>query len=502
MRLALAVEVEDPAALARAMDELKEGEFTLADLSGKLDRERSPVDTEWLRRVTGVLTVLKQLRERYLGDGPEGARAALGMVHGTTGGDGWEVAYPYNPFPFPWTGHAGGASAALALGLYEGHMARMAEGFKAIRMAELELDERYNPEIHDLYFARFDWRELSAEEFLLCPPVVLAGSDRELYGAGLGGVSALLRSGKPVKLLCLDTGAYSHLAGALGEPRGEASAGGAGSHGAQRRQMTLLGMAHRAAFIAQGSLANLPHLLQSFAAGLGATRPALFNVYCSRLPAHGLGDDQAVRQSRLALESRAHPVFRFDPDAPGPLHERLSLEGNPAPEELWPAYELNHLDEHGAPQTLELPMTFADFAAAVPGLEHHFQLVGEETPEESLLPLDEFLELEPDEREEARPFIQALAAEGRLQRLLVSPALVDACMERKQYWETLRELTRRDIVPVDEEAISAEAREEMVVKVTERLLELVQNREGLSSALTRAAGLEGDGAADPGDSHA
>ena len=43
------------------------------------------------------------------------------------------------------------------MGIFEGHMAKMAEGFKAIRMAELELEGKYDPSTHDEFFTYFDW---------------------------------------------------------------------------------------------------------------------------------------------------------------------------------------------------------------------------------------------------------------------------------------------------------------------------------------------------------
>ena len=46
---------------------------------------------------------------------------------------------PFNPYPFPWANHLFQDSASMAMGVFEGHMAKMAEGFRTIRKAELEL---------------------------------------------------------------------------------------------------------------------------------------------------------------------------------------------------------------------------------------------------------------------------------------------------------------------------------------------------------------------------
>ena len=62
------------------------------------------------------------------------------------------------------------------MGVFEGHMARMAEGFRAIRTAELELAGEYRPAEHDEFFTYFDWRDFSDDEWELCPPVVAVGA--------------------------------------------------------------------------------------------------------------------------------------------------------------------------------------------------------------------------------------------------------------------------------------------------------------------------------------
>jgi pyruvate-ferredoxin/flavodoxin oxidoreductase len=251
----------------------------------------------------------------------------------------------------------------------------------------------------------------------------------------------------------------------------------------------------------QGSLANIPALLEGFMAGLSTRRPALFSAFCSSLPGDGSADDLAVHQSRLALESRAHPSLRFDPDRGDTPEVCLDLEGNPAPDEAWVTHSLAYLDENGESQTMDVPMTFADFAVTVPALQRHFQVAPPEEWSDAMAPVAEYLDLDADEREESQPFIWATDYEGRLQRLRVSRAIVEACEERRSYWRLLRALTRKDIVPVDEEAIAERARTEVVEKVWQNLLELAQSGEPFPAALTQLAGPAETGGA-PGNGKA
>src|SRR5690606_6074778 len=104
--------------------------------------------------------------------------------------------------------------------------------------------------------------------------------------------------------------------------------------------MSLIAMAHRTSYVLQSSIANVTHLLEGYIDGLNSRRPALFNVYTTCQPEHGVADDATERQTKLALESRAYPLFKYDPDLGTTFEECASLEGNPALESDWPTYTL------------------------------------------------------------------------------------------------------------------------------------------------------------------
>ena len=79
----------------------------------------------------------KDLQWRYE-TGPSGhGRAPLGMTNSTGCSSVWGSTYPYNPYPFPWANHLFQDAPSLAIGVFEGHMRKMADGFVAVRRAEL-----------------------------------------------------------------------------------------------------------------------------------------------------------------------------------------------------------------------------------------------------------------------------------------------------------------------------------------------------------------------------
>jgi pyruvate-ferredoxin/flavodoxin oxidoreductase len=385
------------------------------------------------------------------------------------------------------------------MGVFEGHMRKMAEGFKAVRMAQLELEGKYRPEEHDAFFTYFDWRKFSDAEWKLCPPVVAVGGDGAMYDIGFQNLSRMLMSGHPVKALVLDTQVYSNTGGQactsgfIGQvadmsPYGKAWKGKTET----RKEMGLIGMAHRTTFVLQGSIANVTHLLEGFIDGLNSRRPALFNIYSSCQPEHGIPDDASERQNKLAVEGRAYPLFRFDPDAGETLRECCSIDGNPAIEEDWPTYAIKHLDPHGKEKTLEVPMTFADFALTEGRFRKHFRKAPPDTWNDDMVPLVEFLDLAADEREGKFPYIWGLDAKNRLMRVLVAEELVRSTLERRQFWRQLKSLVGLDQV-VDVEAVAAQAKAEMARKLTSSLFALATG--GNIGALADFAGAGGAPAA-------
>ena len=101
----------------------------------------------------------------------------------------------------------------MAMGIFEGHMSHMADGFKAVRMAEIELGGGYNRQKHEDFFTYFDWKQFTDEELHLCPPVVSIGGDGAMYDIGFQNLSRMMMSGKPIKVLILDTQVYSNTGG-------------------------------------------------------------------------------------------------------------------------------------------------------------------------------------------------------------------------------------------------------------------------------------------------
>lgn len=404
-----------------------------------------------VRTISQTLERLKDLKWRYVEGPSKRGRSEMGIVNSTGCTSVWSATYPYHPYPFPWTSHLFQDSPSVAMGVFEGHMAKMADGFKAVRLAELELSGEYVADVHDDFLRRFDWRQFNEEEWRLCPPVVSIGGDGAMYDIGFQNLSRAMMSGMPIKVLVIDTQVYSNTGGqactsGFISQVSDMAPYGAAKHGKQetRKEMSLIGMAHRTAYVLQSTIAHVNHLLEGYIDGLNSRRPALFNIYAVCPPEHGVGDDACVKHSNLAVEGRAYPLFRFDPDLGTTFSECVSLAGNPSLATDWPSYSLKYQDEAGNAQTMNLPMTFADFAATEGRFAKQFKKAPAETWNDSMLPIAEFLTLAKEARVGRYPYIWAVDAKNRLIRLLVSEDLVRATEERMHFWHQLKDVAGVD----------------------------------------------------------
>lgn len=495
LKLAAKIDLTNMAAINKAVDAHKDADLRLSDLSAELDQDRSaePVDPEWLTWVTGLLDKLRHLKSQYTAAQP---RSAMGIVNATGCSSVWGATFPFNPYPFPWSNHLFQDSPSIALGLFEGHMRKMGEGFKAIRMARLELERGYNAAEHGEYLTYFDWKDFSDEEWLLCPPVVAVGGDGAMYDIGFQNLSRALMSGHPVKIMVLDTQVYSNTGGQsctsgfIGQVADMAPYGKVGKGKTEiRKEMGLIGMAHRTSFVLNGAAGNLTHLLEGFIDGLNARHPALFNIYTSCQPEHGIGDEMSTHQSRMAIESRAYPLFRFDPDAGTSFEECCSIEGNPNIDQDWINWTLKYTDEKGEPAEMTVPFTFADFAMMEGRFRKHFRKAPPETWNDSMIPMAEFLDMDEDARIGHFPYVWGVDAKNRLMRVLVSQELVTSCEERRAFWTQLRGICGY-LNKVDVEAVRNQAKAEMAQKLTSSLLAMAGGDVG---ALASFAGGNGNG---------
>jgi pyruvate-ferredoxin/flavodoxin oxidoreductase len=159
LRLAGEINVSDPEVMAKVVNDIGDQDVTLAAIAAGMENIEGsqPIDQDWLRRMTGLVAKLEELKWKYEEGTTGRGRTSMGMINSTGCTSVWGSTYPFNPYPFPWANHLFQDSPSMAMGIFEGHMAKMAEGFKAIRTVELELANKYNSAEHDEFLTYFSW---------------------------------------------------------------------------------------------------------------------------------------------------------------------------------------------------------------------------------------------------------------------------------------------------------------------------------------------------------
>ncbi len=416
-----------------------------------------------VEHLNGLIEELKHLKWLYT-EGPTGrGRSKLAMTNSTGCSSVWASTYPFNPYPFPWTNQLFQDSPSVAIGVFEGHMRKMADGFISVRRAELELSGEYDTEVHEAFFGNFDWLQFNDEEFKMCPPIFATGGDGAMYDIGFQNLSRMFASGKPIRVIILDTQVYSNTGGQActsgfhGQVSDMAEFG-KGQHGKeeQRKEMSLIAMAHGKVFVHQSTQAASSHLLEGVLKGLQVRCPSVFVLNSPCAPEHGLGDDAAERASKLALESRAFPVLTYNPFDGDNYCDQLSLDGNPSIEDKWPVYPIKYLDDDGAEQTMELPLTIADWAATEGRFLKHFKMIKGEVDEDDLVLFHEYLDLSPDDREGKIPFIYHVNGEKKLARLTMADEIVTLAEDRLEVWSRLKQLAGIEVPDTIKDAVEYE----------------------------------------------
>lgn len=306
--------------------------------------------------------------------------------------------------------------------------AALADTLRARRLARLIYDGNYDPDRHDVWLSRLDWRSFTREELRLIQPIVVLISADHAARRGLLSLSRLILSGRPVQVILLEQPARN--------PGAEA---GSDALTGFRFEPAYLGVSHREAWVQQTTVARPGHLLRGYLDALAGARTALHVV------AHGFEPRGARPRlgswlyAGAAVESRAHPCFHYDPEAGHSWARRLDFSENPAPEADWPVYPLA-VKDGGAERALSLPFTFADFALLDPGYARHFRLVPPGIPDAELVPLDRYLDLPEETAVQKVPVVWGVDGRGTLCRMALTRQMARAAADRLGYWRTLQEL--------------------------------------------------------------
>ena len=380
--------------------------------------------------------------------GPTGKGPSTTVIANSTGCSSvYASTMPYNPYQDPWVNSLFQDAQPLAKGIFEGISAQLVDDVRALRVAELELTDSYEPAVHDTALQRLGWADFTPEEMALLPTVMTIGGDGATYDIGFGALSRVLASDTPLKVLVLNTGAYSNTGGQASTSSftaqdsdlarfGEHSEGKSET----RKELGLLASFHPNVFVCSTSPGMQGHFLKATMEFLTyGDAPAVMDVYTPCQGEHGIADSAASGAGRLAVESRMNPVFIHDPRRGDTLHEWFDLSGNPDPESTWTTTMLEYVDDSGAAALLEVPLTPAHFALGEGRFRKQFRPLRPEE-EAGAVPIHEYVELSVSQRTGATPYVLTADPAKRLVKVVCSAAVVELVEERRRYWHMLQYL--------------------------------------------------------------
>ncbi|GMQ76884.1 MAG: hypothetical protein BMS9Abin01_2185 [Gammaproteobacteria bacterium] len=318
-------------------------------------------------------------------------------------------------------------SCAEALELFAAELQRTVELFRAIRVATLELENRYREERHGPFFETFGPGQLTPEEFRALPPLLVFLNGDALDDAEKSALIDILGSDMPVKVV-LEVHEL---------PLSDTGGAPAGTFTEWTREIAAMATSLGEAFVMQTAASHLPQLVPTLVEGLRYEGPALFCVYT------GPDEPDAATPHYLrcasAVESRAFPSFAYSPDRGADLASRFTLEGNPQVDRAWPehGFEYETSDGHGASESLEF--TCVDFLALDARFSEHFVPVPPSCWHANMVPMARYLELPREQTLDKVPYVYLVDGEERLHRMVVRRALITFARKCAANWRRLQE---------------------------------------------------------------
>lgn len=310
-----------------------------------------PSDEQYINENLLIDMMLKEQTHVYVGGAGScagcGEGTALRMMCAATGlkyGNQWGIVaatgcntvytstYPYNPYLVPWTNSLFENAPADAMGV------------------------------------RLRWNQIGWGD----KPIWCIGGDGAMFDIGFQSLSRMFASGMNINVFVLDTQVYSNTGGQASTSSFTGQNTKMSVHGKKfdgkqerRKEIAQIAMMHPNVYVAQTTCAHANHFYKSVLGALEFSGPSIISCYTTCQPEHGVADNMAGEQARLAVDTRAFPLLIYDPSKGTKIKERLSLQGNPAIKEDW----------FTNPKTGKV-VDFIDFARSEGRFAKHFDAEG------------------------------------------------------------------------------------------------------------------------------
>ena len=298
----------------------------------------------------------------------------------------------------------------------------------AMRKADLELEGKYDTEVHEEYFSHFKWFKLSAEELALFPPVILATGGTHLLRDGMADFSNLLVSNKPIKVLALTNRTTNEINPDIDWEDASHSF---------RQELAAIALSHRGAHTLQCAADKPGCLRRGIAAAINTSFPALMHLL---VPARSEDARVSFLKINAAAAGRFFPYLAYNCDQGAEWGSRFDISSNSQPEKDWAVFDFSYQAEDEQQVNVELPFTYADYKAMNLEKVEELMLVPEGMRTDFLVPIHEYLALSPTEVTGKVPYIWLMGEDNAMIRAAVPYMWAQSCQERLDFWNFIQEL--------------------------------------------------------------
>jgi cellobiose-specific phosphotransferase system component IIA len=287
----------------------------------------------------------------------------------------------------------------------------------AVRISELELSAKFDESLHTDYFRLFNWHQLSANELILFPPVIVIENSENLLTTELQSYSQLLASGLPIKVFAINSN----------QPNNEIF----------RQELSAITISHRGAYLFQGA-ADEPALLNNcLQEGLFSFSPTLWHLLFSDFSEEE-GDENYLKISS-AIESRSFPRIIYNHNLGIQLGSRVNISSNAQPDKLWPVYSIE-IKKGKVKDTMKFAFTFVDEQLLNPVKAEQLLIVPSKYRTDDLISLTDYIEYSPEQLVGKIPFVWVVDEDNKLQTAAVPFFWLTPCKERSDFWQFVQEL--------------------------------------------------------------
>ncbi len=336
-------------------------------------------------------------------------------------------SYDFSPNAYLFT------NGAAALAAYRARLPRVIELARAMAMAELEIEGEYTESTHDALFAEFGAEGLRLDPQALArfPDFLVSVNAGTMEPSELATLVEILSAGLPMKILVQSDDILDE------SPVGDGHFG----FGIRSRQLANMAISLNEVYVLQTAGSHLYQGREQVLSGLTYAGPALFCVFSG---AGGrAGDLPPYLTAAAAIESRAFPVFTYDPSAGTDWASRFRLDANPQVDLDWPIHTLDYENEDHQWISEEVAFTLVDFVASDQRYARHFARVPSANWNGSMIPVIDSLTDHPGDPKsgvESVPCVLMVDQNQTLQRVLVDEKLVREARRCREIWHSLQEL--------------------------------------------------------------